>query len=165
MELAKGGLMHSKIFQLSKEPIEKDELMTESYFLSTDCDYTGGGFVGTVADYVSAISEKAQKQEITEFVKAFKNGIEYHEEGNYFVVVDKKEIFKEDFHDFSTTMEGFSIKEFVNKSWANRVKDIISPTFSWYVYTDLCWEPYTDFFRTVKTGEKYYFGSVLDYHC
>ena len=157
--------MHSKIFQLSTEPIKEDDLMTESEFLATDCDYTGGGFVGTVADYVSSMSSTEQKQCIKEFIKAFKNGIEYHTEDNYFVVIDKKEIFKEDFHNFSTSMEGFGIKEFVNKSWANRVKDIISPTFSWYVYHEYVWEPYTDFFRTVKNGEKYYFGSVLDYHC
>lgn len=154
--------MHSEIFQISKEPINKP--MTDTEFLATDCDYTGGGFVGIVADYVSDMNEKEQLNCIKNFVSVYKNGIDYNAEEKSFVIVDKKELFKEDFHKFSNVMEGFDMKTFMNNTWADKIQDILSPRFGWYVYTEGMWEPGKEFLRSVKNKEKYYFGSVLDYH-
>lgn len=152
--------MHSRIFQLSEVPVDKEDYITEDEFID--------GFVGMIADYVS--SDTDRREDIQWLCSALKEyGIIYdeNEESIIFLEGFKKKYFKERFEKLRTTLQNMSLEEFSSDSLAAfELASLIENRFSFYVYYEYTWQSLDNFVRSeLKEGQKYYIGGTLDYHC
>jgi hypothetical protein len=154
--------MHSNIFQLERTPLREEEFVTEEEFYD--------GFVGIVADYVD--SDIDREEEILYFINQLKPyGIIYNPEEQSIVFKEgfKEKYFLEKFNKLKQLTSELTLEEFAGietfdelKLW--KIKQLIEDKFGTYIYTENCWMPLDAFLREMEEGEKYYFGSVIDYH-
>lgn len=150
--------MHSRIFQVSKEPIT--DLIHESRY----DEY----FVGQ--DGVDYVVESESKKDDIEWLK-HKKGIEVTE--NTIKVVSKKEYFEKSFEEFEELIEKFrnyTTEDFINpQNWLDfyRLKEAyddqsgfkMDDNDEYFGITSL-----DNFVRNVEEGKVYYIGSTFDYH-
>lgn len=153
--------MHSKIFQVSKAPI--DRKITEDDIL----DRTS--FVGPIANYVSDMDPEAEEYAIQWLSEA--PGIQI--DGDKLTVYDKKDYFATSYQHYLQLLreaESKTMDEFAQPmmGWfLYEFRMSVRDEFGFYMadnsngYVDLI--PLADFMRNAADGEVYHLGSVLDY--
>ena len=158
--------MHSRIFQISKEPIDKDDYIEESY-------YYDQWFIGSIADYVNGVTHR--DDDIQWLKDCYEErGLSFGADdgGEYFIIVDKNKYFEPKFEVFKTqlgellnaTLEDFaSVKLDMN---VQRLRMAYEEKYGFYIDGD-GWGTCTfdDFVRCGQNGMKYYIGATIDYHC
>lgn len=153
--------MHSRIFQISTSPIEKDDYIGEE-------EYYEGWFVGSIADYVSDTDEPESDYEWLGSLP----GLEIDVKGKTMKVVSKEEFFKRKYASFKEhlqNLEKVTLAEFCTYSADAEMycaKAAYSDRYGFYV-DDGSLKTLDDFMRsdTVKEGDIFYLGGVVDYHC
>ncbi len=156
--------MHSRIFQISSNPINEDDYISEA-------DYYDTGFIGEIADYVS---DETDRDDDIEWLKKSLDGVADFN-GDCFTIKDQRKYFEKrfsnftkaakdillsTFEDFCTDANDFSLKMY-------RLETAYRDRFGFYVddngeYAGT--ETFDDFMRRVKNGDKFYIGATLDYH-
>lgn len=154
--------MHSRIFQISKEP--KAESILESRYE----EY----FVPSIADYVVKVTDvKDDYKWLAQFCKGIK--IETKDNVTTLTIVSKKEYFEKFFNDFKELIKKFneySIDEFMDeKSYfdMHELKRAYDNKYGFYIddndeYFGLT--TFDNFMRNVNDGDVYYLSNVFDYH-
>lgn len=156
--------MHSRIFQVSTEPIDKADYITES-------DYWDHWFMYSIADYVN---ENCFRDEDLKWLedcydeKGIKFGVDNN--GEYLIIESKEEYFKNAFKRFQELLDkvkGYNINGFINginEMW--ELKNAYEEKYGFYVQTDDNGLITLDeFIRVYEENQKYYIGGTIDYHC
>lgn len=153
--------MHGTIFQLEEKPLrfEEDFACEEDFY---------EGFVGIIADYVS--EDVDREEEINYFVTYLgKYGITYNSEEQSIIFPKgfKEEYFSARFFNLKKFVEELTLEEFSTDStkvWI--LKNLINEKYGIYIYSrQSSWITFDEFVRyNLKEGQKYYIGTVLDYH-
>ena len=152
--------MHSRIFQVSTEPITEENYISEYRY----DEYLVG------QDGIDYVVESESRTDDIEWLKNHK-GLEITE--NTIKVVSKKEYFEKSFEEFQEYVEKFSnytIEDFMNpQNWLDfyRLKDAyddqngfkIDDNDEYFGITSL-----DNFVRNVEEGKTYYIGKTFDYH-
>lgn len=151
--------MHSRIYQISTEPIHKDDYITES-------DFYDHWFLNSIADYVNHDTDREQD---IEWLKDCAKGyvVDSDEHGYYIMVTNKEEYFKRSFDEFKAALDKIkdcTIEDFVKgigEMWT--IDKAYEDKFGFYFYTD---DPITfdDFVRHAELNKKFYIGATIDYH-
>ena len=157
--------MHSRIFQISQNPIE-DRITEDRYY---------DGFVGRVADYVSELDTDDQLNSISWL--AGTPGIEVKNIDGVatITVVDKKAYFAAKLTEFQNALkklEKISLEDFIanNRDLDYEVwlaKEAYEEHSSFYVddYDEFFGLiPFDKFMREADEGSVWYIGTVIDYH-
>ena len=158
--------MHSRIFQLSTNPIDKEDYIEES-------NYYDHWFTNQIADYVN---DDCDREDDITWLKDSANGYVVYKDNNnnYRLVMNSKEEY------FANSYERFidelakigtpTIEEFAKGISLYGVNDAYEEKFGFYV--DLYGDEYgsdlmtfDDFARTCDVGTIYYIGGTVDYHC
>ena len=169
--------MHSRIFQLSTEPIHTSDYISEYHY---DCEH----WFFDIADYVC--SHRAERNSDIEWLKQCYKGITFgtDEHGEYLIVENKAEYFQPKFDKFKTVL----VENFQNCTLEQFIKGYNQALFmlndahndKYGFYADVSgkinmWdneicnidsELYTfdGFVRDAISNQKYYIGGTLDYH-
>ena len=157
--------MHSRIYQINKTPIDRDDYIEES-------DYYDHWFINSVADYVN---ENTNRDEDIMWLKDCyeKQGVSFGKDdnGEYFVVEDKAKYFESKFENFQKALKEMSEKtlgDFIvgaTDMLMYRIKDSYENKFGFYVEDGDCGlTTFDNFMRSATDGEKYYIGATIDYH-
>lgn len=158
--------MHSRIFQVSEQLIDKSDYIKESFFYDH-------WFLNEVADYVNA---KTDRQSDIEWLKGcHKQGITFgaDENGEFFIIVDKNKFFEQKFNAFKDALQKLSamtIDEFVadtNNIDMYNMRQAYNETYGFYTCNNgYCDDLHTmdEFIRFAETDTKYYIGATIDYH-
>ena len=157
--------MHSRIFQISKEPIHKCDYIEESY-------YWDHWFVGSVADYVNGYTDR------NDDIKWLKDCYEERglsfgmdDNGEYLIVVDKTKYFAGKFEAFKKALKELS--EATHNDFTSgecgyilyNLKSAYCDKFGFYVeMKDDDTIEFDSFIRLAEIGDKYYIGATIDYH-
>ena len=155
--------MHSRIFQLSSEPIKKENYITES-------NYYDHWFATGWADYVS---DDCDRSEDIEWLQECVNGIVFgqDEQGEYLTVESKTAYFSRKFEAFKTilneikdcTLEEFSMDINMDMKMYRLKQSYVDKT-GFYVDVDGQLQTFDEFVRYSEIGDKYYIGGTVDYH-
>ena len=153
--------MHSRIFQISKEPIEKRNYITES-------DYYDHWFLDRIADYIDDYCDRdASIGWLCDCAKGYE--INKDNTGGYcFIVHSKEEYFKDKYDVFMSELKKIgmpTIDQFANGIDLWRFQDAYNDQFGFYVQTnsdDLM--TFDEFVRHCNENDCWYIGGVLDYH-
>ena len=157
--------MHSRIFQISKNPITEDQLLTEDRYIDD-------GFVGRIADYVS---EQMDVEDDLNWLINCQKGIELIKEDDTFKIkiVSKKDYFEKSFEEFQNLVKKFNdytLDEFIDsKNWFDfyQMKSCYDDKYAFYFDDSDDYFGITtldDFVRNVEEGSIYYIGKTFDYH-
>jgi len=160
--------MHSKIFQFSENPVDKDDYFGSDRYYSSD-SYCGN-FVGMIADYVTDLSDKDEVSNIEWLGKC--EGITTDPVNRTVRVENKFKYFIEQYEEYVDKLQKItevSLGEFCTTKYqwdARSVFDILNDEFGFYMDNDDFGGPITldEWVRTVPEGKTYYIGAVLDYH-
>ena len=152
--------MHSRIFQVSLEPIVKADYITES-------DYWESWFTQEIADYVD---ENTDRNDDIEWFKSSCNGFVFDKDdkGEYFIVKDKGAYFEKKFKMFSEAVgkiKDYTLNDFslgIVEMWTLRYA--YEDRFGFYVDADGELMNLDRFVRGCATNAKYYIGGTIDYH-
>ena len=154
--------MHSRIFQVSLNPIEKADYITESNY-----DYEHW-FVGSIADYVS---DDCDREEDIKWLKGCVEGISFGADNNgeYFIVESKETYFEKKFIAFKKVLDKISkctLSDFVQDIFEFYQLNILyEDKYGFYIDTDEELMTFDAFIRYCVEKEKYYLGGTCDYHC
>lgn len=157
--------MHSRIYQISKEPIYKCDYIEEDY-------YHDHWFTNSIADYVNGNTDRDDD------IKWLKDCYEKYDlsfgvdgNGEYFVVNDKTKYFAQNFEEFQKALKELSsatFDDFVSGKcgiFLYRLNEAYNDKFSFYVECEGCGcETFDEFMRYAEVGTKYYIGATIDYH-
>lgn len=153
--------MHSRIFQVSREPITEENYISECRY----DDY----FVGQ--NGVDYVVESDNKQDDLNWLRTANKGIEVTE--NTIKVTSKKEYFEKSFEEFQEYVEKFNnynMEDFIDpKNWLDfyRFKDAYDSTDGFKIDDNDEYFGITsldNFVRNVEEGKVYYIGKTFDYH-
>ena len=90
--------MHSRIFQISKNPIDEDDYIDADYY----CDE--GWFVNAIADYVADVDDR--DAELDEWLSRFNGrGLEYDSEKKTLTIIDRERRFAGKYAEFRWMLE------------------------------------------------------------
>lgn len=161
--------MHSRIFQLSTQPISKADYISDS-------NYYDHWFTHQIADYVN--DETNREHDIEWLSDCYKTkGVEFgkDESGEYLVVTSKGEYFKSKFDKFKEAINKVTacgLDEFINglsDLWY--VNDAYEDKYGFYVDYSSDADCYgselmtfDSFVRMCNAGTKCYIGASIDYH-
>lgn len=153
--------MHSRVFQLAREPISK-----EDYITSFSLD---GCFIGQIADYANESKNREEDLEwLASAIEPHGAILDYKKETIYFPEGFKVSYFKKRFEAFREVVERITLETFAGVSTMSgldmhRLKSLIEDEFSFYIYVDY---PQTldDFVRDLEEDTSYYVGAIMDYH-
>lgn len=158
--------MHSRIIQVSKEPVTKDKYISEAFV--PDWFYN-------TADYVIETESRIDEVERVEgYLK--RRGAEFNteEDNAYFIISDREKYFENDYRSFVNKLEELhkitDINSFIEpygqvSSLLFKIDELYDPRFDFYVVYKEEFMTMASFMRTCDTGCKYYIGEILDYHC
>ena len=155
--------MHSRIFQVSLEPIKKEDYIDESHYIYEHW------FTNSIADYVS--SNCYRDEDLKWIEDCYENqGIKFgvDENGEYLIVKSKQKYFENSFHKFMEAIEkvkNYTIDDFVEgfvEMW--RLKNAYEDKYGFYVDADGELMSFDSFIRCCVINEKYYIGGTVDYH-
>ena len=157
--------MHSRIYQISKTPIDRDDYIQED-------KYYDHWFTNKVADYVDGDTERDYDIEWLKDCCGNK-GLSFGQDdnGEYFVVEDKAKYFETNFEEFQQELKELSEKTFDDfMGWRvslYRLKSLHDDDSGFYIddngeYCGLT--TFDDFMRCVTVDTKYYIGATIDYH-
>lgn len=155
--------MHSRIIQISKEKIDKDDYIEES-------DYWDN-FVGPIADYVSEDTDR--DGDIEWFVEILKDSIEYNKDEESFTIKDRKKYFERSYDKFMKILNEISDTMTLDKYMSPcdtviySLKSTYDDKFGFYIddkgeYHGL--STLDNFMRYAEDGQKFYIGGTMDYH-
>lgn len=157
---------NNRIIQLSRNPIDKDDFVSERDFIGGD-DYAG--FVGTIADSVSNDTDKEEDIEL--FVSAFeKYGLIYDKDNNTITFKQgfSDKYFESKFNTFKELSAKITREEFKDSTGTMRyhIEKAIDDALGFYIYLD--WDQNMDsFVRTCleKSDRDYvfYLGNTIAY--
>ena len=160
--------MHSRIYQISKTPIDRDDYIEED-------KYYNHWFTNIVADYVNGDTNR--NDDIEWLQNCYGNeGLSFgqDENGEYFVVEDKPKYFESNFEEFKKALQELSEKtldNFISGGESDislyRLKKSYDDEFGFYVDDDGEYQglaTFDCFMRCATVGEKYYIGATIDYH-
>ena len=159
--------MHSRIFQISKTPIDREDYIEEY-------KYYDHWFTGSVADYVDDDTDRNDDVEWLQSCYGNK-GLSFGQDdnGEYFVIEDKAKYFEANFEKFQKELKELSEKTFDDFMGGEgnmslyRLKESYDDEFGFYIddrneYHGLI--TFDRFMRYTTVGEKYYIGATIDYH-
>lgn len=152
--------MHSRIFQVSDAPFEREDYITE-------CDYYDHWFTREIADYVN---DDCNREDDIAWLKESVKGFEFGKDdsGEYFIVTDKVKYFEEAFYRFKDAIDKIkdcTIDEFVNGIYGMwDLKDSYDDKYGFYIDNDGDMESLDGFIRGCFADKKYYIGGTVDYH-
>lgn len=159
--------MHSKIFQLSTEPISKEDYKTAD-------DYVDTGFM-QIADYTDDMDDEDRESCIDWFSKYLASGAEL--KNGVLEIKDKKKLLEGQFQTFRKTaglLQYVSLDDFCEPEFSKGTEDLgylmytldaaYSDKYGYYVDIDDYPAPLSDFLRRAHNGDRYYIGAVIDYH-
>ena len=152
--------MHSRIFQVSMEPIEKDDYILES-------DYWDHWFTREIADCVNG---STNRNDDIRWLMMCCDGftVDNDDKGEYFIVADKEIYFKEKFERFMQTIDkikDYTLEDFSKgffEMWG--LKDAYEDKYGFYIDADGELITLDRFVRTCALNAKYYIGATVDYH-
>lgn len=151
--------MHSRIFQIATKPISKDEWITEMDF------YENHSFLGAIADYVN--DDTNREEDIQWLLSKFKNmPVEYNKEESSIVFLKgfKETYFKERFEQLKEKVNHMKPEDFLDSYEVYKIENLLKDQYGFYMYEDGWNRPLDEFVRHLIEGQKYYFGSTIDYH-
>lgn len=155
--------MHSRIFQVSMEPIDECDYIEES-------NYDDHWFTNSIADYVSDSFSRSEDLKWLEDCYDTK-GIEFgvDDNGEYLVIKSKQKYFEYNFNKFMeiiNKIKTYTFDDFIQDSheiW--QLENAYEDKFGFYVDTDDNGLITLDsFVRTYPENEKFYIGGTIDYH-
>ena len=159
--------MHSRIYQVSKAPINKDDFITEDRYYD--------GFVGSIADYVSDEVDINGELECLRSLLEGKGAAEFTPDCTQMTIVNKRAFFESKYESWKALAADFasiSFDEFCGEEGDlyfkhSLVEDMFDDKFSFYMddndeYYGL--QTFSSFMRSAKDGDTYYLGAVIDYH-
>lgn len=151
--------MHSRIFQIEKEKVTKDEYITTDHL--PDWFYT-------IADYTD---DDCNRQSDIDWLAIIIGNIATVIGDKITFSSDVRSYFKDKYESFikaAKELEEVSLDNFITTCGVNstlyRLKEAYSDKYGFYVYNDSMLSTLDDFMRTVKDGETYYIGGIVDYH-
>lgn len=157
--------MHSRIYQISKEPIDRDNYITEDR-------YYDHWFTHSIADYVT---DNTDRDDDIKWLKdcyeekGFSFGID--DKGEYFIIEDKSKYFAINFEAFQKALEELiksTLDDFMSGKCGTSLyylKNSYNDKFGFYVECEDCGcETFDGFMRYATIGAKYYIGATIDYH-
>ena len=155
--------MHSRIIQISKEPIGEYAYIDES-------DYYDSWFLGSIADYVADCDDR--EDELEHWLKNT-HGIKYDPDKETIVIENKKEYFKYKYKSFKETiekLENITIDQFISNDIDMEVyyiRTLYEDQFGLYVddtgeYYGLI--TFDSLIRNSNDGDTYHIGGIVDYH-
>ena len=141
--------MHSRIIELSKDPILKNERMCESS--------VPDWFYHSIADYTDADTDR--DHDIKWFLDAVARVVDVAEDGKSFTFKPKakQKYFERQYHAFldkACELTGISLDAFVGDQ----------DKFSLYVYFNDELKSLDEWIRETDLSGSFYFGGTLDYH-
>lgn len=148
--------MHSRIFQLSSQPINEDDYITEDLFYD--------GFVGSIADYVS--SDTDRESDIEWFISFLeKYGVKREGNAAYFPKGFKEIYFEKRLKELKEKVSNMTLHDFCDSFEAYSLCALIEDRYGFYIYTDSHGlMTLDDFVRNLENEDKFYFGATIDYH-
>lgn len=153
--------MHSRIIELSTEPIKMNERITES-------DYWDNGFIDNIADYVIDVNEEERISSINWFINYLKSKdllFTNDKEKIVFGTNVKEKHFRNSFEEFDKSLKGMSFEDFCNRNIYD-LMDKIEDKYGFYIHFEGCYYSFDSFVRWFDLDEmEFYFGGILDYHC
>lgn len=154
--------MYSRIFQLSKKPLVREDYISEDMFYD--------GFVGTIADYVSSdVDRKYDIEWFKEFLEPYGAKVCEKAEQVYFPKGFKASYFKERYEEFKELAEKTSFEVFAGLSNDTlslyKLTSVIESKYGFYVVVHGYPESLDDFIRYMDDEDAtYYIGATIDYH-
>jgi len=150
--------MHSRIYQLTKEPIPKEEWLTEEDFFDTS-------FIGAVADYVRTQPETERQDDIEWLMSQTKGVFAIDKDKVHVLPGAKQRYFSEKFNKFKEKTENLTLDEFCNSDTIWELNRLMQEEYTFYVYDEhACWKPLDQFIRDAEEGAVFYIGGIVDYH-
>lgn len=154
--------MHSRIFQVSKDFIEREDYIDESY-------YYDHWFVGQIADYVIDSDRAGDLDWLASCARGYEVGID--ELGEYLMITNKEIYFTTKFALFTESLN--KAKEWTLADFANgttiadwwRVQHSYEEKYGFYIECDNELITLDTFIRYADVNTKYYLGGTVDYHC
>ena len=153
--------MHSRIFQVSMNPIPEEDYIGESF-------YYDHWFTNEIADYVNGDTDRDSD---IEWLKGYSGAFEFGEDvgGEYFIIENKEEYFKPRFDRFLEVfnkIKDYTLEDFIKGFGLDmyQLEDAYEDKFGFYVNIHGDTLNLDDFMRGTKSGEKYYIGATIDYH-
>lgn len=151
--------MHSRIFQVSLDPIATEDYIEESL-------YWDHWFVNEIADYIT----DSDRSEDIKWLKGCYDGLTFGKDnnGDYFIVESKEQYFQPKFKRFKNEVDSIkscTLGEFTKEIGAVwELKNAYEDRFGFYV--DLNGELFNfdTFIRICVPQGKYYIGGTIDYH-
>lgn len=162
--------MHSRIFQISSKPINKDE-----YITADDYDYDHW-FLREIADYTDDINEYYQTNTL-EWLNDF-DGISVDANNRTIVIESKVDYFLDKYTEFKNMvadLSRISLKDFSGLAERNKINQYIyrlnaayQDKFGFYVDDGGEYGGLITFDEWVRCAAKenvtYYIGGIVDYH-
>ena len=154
--------MHSRIFQIGKEPLTKEEYIVSSSIPEW--------FTYSVADYID--DDCNRESDIDWLMSAALGGVA-SVDGDKLVFHDTSRYFEGKYEAFIKAAEQLTKTSFDNflsccavRAVLFNLKEAYNDRYGFYVYNsdDDSLDTLDDFMRSVKDGETYYIGGVIDYH-
>lgn len=154
--------MHSRIFQVDSKPINKEDYIEES-------TYWDHWFVNSIADYVNDNCDRNDDiQWLKDCAKGYSIGCD--ENGEYLIIENKEEYFKNSFERFKELLD--KIKDSTIQDFTKGIfemyglKNAYEEKFGFYMETDGYGLITMDsFIRDFPEDVKFYIGGTIDYHC
>lgn len=153
--------MHSRIFQVSANPINETDYIDE-------CHYWEHWFTNEIADYVANSTDRDGDIEwLMDCVKGII--ISEDENGKFLIVTDKEKYFKNSFENFQKAINKvskYTIDDFIQNSsyeiW--KIKNSYENRFGFYIDCNYDLMSLDRFIRLSPINKKYYIGGTVDYH-
>lgn len=157
--------MHSRIIELSDEPIMAHERMCE-------CSVPEW-FYYSVADYTNAATDR--DQDIKWFLEEVVRVVDVSEDGESFTFKPKakQKYFERQYHAFLDKvceLSGISLDAFVGETKYDigmamyKLKEHYADKFGFYIYFKDQLKTLDDWIRETDLSGSFYFGGTLDYH-
>ena len=157
--------MHSRIIELSKDPILKHERMCESS--------VPDWFYHSIADYTDADTDR--DHDIKWFLDAVARVVDVAEDGKSFTFKPKakQKYFERQYHAFldkACELTGISLDAFVGEAKYDigmamyKLNEHYQEKFRLYVYFNYELKSLDEWIRETDLSGCFYFGGTLDYH-
>ena len=157
--------MHSRIIELSKEPVLKQERISEASIPEWFCN--------TIADYTDANTDR--DHDIKWFLSCVGNYVDVAEDGQSFTFRPKakKKYFHRQYYAFldkARELTGISIEAFCAETPYDigmamyKLNEAYQDKFSFYIYHNDELKTLDEWIRETDLSGSFYFGGSLDYH-
>ena len=154
--------MHSRIFQIEREAISKEE------YIDSDC--IPEWFTNSVADYTSDGCDR--EEDIDWLMTAALGEMATYDGGKLTFPSDVRRYFKEKYTAFIKAAEQLSKAEFNDFVSGRNIYSILfnlkaayDDRYGFYVYCNDELQTLDAFMRTVNEGDVFFIGGTVDYHC